>query len=72
MTIKESILKSLEDLNGLASTSDIYNHIIDKNYYKFGAKNPLAIVSTRLGEFIKNTNLYILVLKYAGNFFIFT
>lgn len=53
MTIKEAILKSLEDINGLANTATIYKHIISKGYYKFGAKNPKAIVSSVLGEFIK-------------------
>ncbi|MDM1377709.1 hypothetical protein [Myroides marinus] len=66
MTIKESILKSLEDLNGLASASDIYNHILDKNYYKFGAKNPLGIVSAMLGEFIKNGDSRIKRSKVSG------
>lgn len=66
MTIKESILKSLEDINGLANASDIYKHIISKSYYEFGAKNPTAIVSAMLGEFIKNGDSRIKRSKTSG------
>lgn len=55
MTIKESILKSLEDLHGLANYMDIYNHIVEKNYYDFGtAKTPASTVSALVGDFIRN------------------
>jgi hypothetical protein len=55
MTIKESILKSLEDLQGLVNYMDIYNHIVDKNYYDFGkAKTPASTVSALVGDFIRN------------------
>lgn len=66
MTIKESILKSLEDINGLASSSDIYNHIVNRSYYEFGAKKPIAIVSAMLGEFIKNGDSRIKRTKTSG------
>ena len=32
MTIKEAILKSLEDLNNLTNYMEVYNHIIKNNY----------------------------------------
>lgn len=66
MTIKESILKSLEDINGLANASEIYKHIVNKDYYEFGAKNPTAIVSAMLGEFIKNGDSRIKRSKTSG------
>lgn len=66
MTIKESILKSLEDINGLANASEIYTHIVQKGYYEFGAKNPTAIVSGMLGEFIKNGDSRIKRSKTSG------
>lgn len=66
MTIKESILKSLEDINGLANASEIYKHIVNKGYYEFGAKNPTAIVSAMLGEFIKNGDSRIKRSKTSG------
>lgn len=52
MTIKESILKSLEDLKTLADVSEIYEHIVKSNYYIFGAKDPKGVLSGDLREFI--------------------
>ncbi len=55
MTVKEAILKSLEDINGLTNYLDVYNHIIAKKYYDFGqAKTPTATVSALIGDFIRN------------------
>ena len=54
MTIKEAILKSLDDINNLTNYIEIYNHIIDKKYYDFkDAKTPQATVSALLGDFIR-------------------
>ncbi len=66
MTIKESILKSLEDINSLANASEIYKHIVNKGYYEFGAKKPIALVSAMLGEFIKNGDSRIKRSKISG------
>jgi hypothetical protein len=55
MTIKESILKSLEDLQGLVNYLDIYNHILEQKYYDFGtAKTPASTISALVGDFIRN------------------
>jgi uncharacterized protein len=55
MTIKEAILKSLEEINGLTNYLEIYNHIVTKKYYDFGqAKTPTATVSALIGDFIRN------------------
>ena len=32
MTIKEAILKSLDDINGLTNYLEVFNHIVAKNY----------------------------------------
>lgn len=53
MTIKESILKSLDEIKGFANPAEIHNYIVNKNYFEFGAKNPIAIVSANLGDLIK-------------------
>ena len=54
MTIKEAILKSLEDLNRLANSVEICEHILQKKYSEFGGKTPQATVSAQLGDFIRN------------------
>ncbi len=55
MTIKEAILKSLEDLKKPVNNSAIYKHIIDKKYYFFKkGRTPEATISAQLSNFIKD------------------
>lgn len=57
MTIKEAILKSLEDLQKILTHNEIYEHIINKNYYNFGdAKTPASTISALLGDFIRKND----------------
>ncbi|MBN2963575.1 hypothetical protein JWV37_02185 [Sulfurospirillum sp. T05] len=57
MTIKEAILKSLEDLHKLLTHNEIYEHIINKKYYYFGeAKTPASTISALLGDFIRKND----------------
>lgn len=57
MTIKEAILKSLEDLRKLLTHNEIYEHIINQNYYSFGdAKTPASTISALLGDFIRKND----------------
>lgn len=53
MTVKEAILKSLEDLNKLSTYSEVYQHIASHNYYQFKGNTPASTVSAQLGDFIK-------------------
>jgi hypothetical protein len=54
MTIKEAILKSLDDINSLTNYTNVCKHIIENNYYDFrDAKTPPATVSALLGDFIR-------------------
>jgi hypothetical protein len=67
MTIKEAILKSLNDINGLTNYMEIYNHIIENKYYDFGpAKTPASTVSALLGEFIRNGDSRVKRIKQVG------
>lgn len=55
MTLKEAILKSLEDINNITNYLAVYNHIAGKNYFDFGeSKTPSATVSAALGNFIRS------------------
>lgn len=70
MTLKDSILKSLEDIANLASPIDVTNHIIEKKYYDFGiAKTPSATVSANLGTFIRKEDSRVKRLKDTGGTF---
>jgi len=67
MTIKEAILKSLEDINAITNYMEIYKHIIAKNYYDFkDAKTPASTISALLGDFIRNGDSRIKRIKENG------
>ena len=72
MTIKEAILKSLEDIAGLTNYTDVTNHIIKNNYYDFkDAKTPSATVSALLGDFIRLGDTRVKRIKESGAYFYF-
>lgn len=67
MTLKEAVLKSLEDINDITNYLAVLNHIIDKNYYDFGgAKTPGSTISAVLGDFIRNGDTRIKRIKQDG------
>ena len=54
MTVKEAILKSLEELNKLTNYKEIYEHIVKNNYCDFGkSKTPALTISGQLTSFIQ-------------------
>ncbi len=55
MTIKDAILKTLEEIKKSSTHREIYNYIKKNNYYDFKqAKTPWSTVSALLGDFIRN------------------
>lgn len=67
MTIKEAIFKSLDDIKGLTTYSEVCNHIIKNNYYDFGAaKTPPATISALLGDFIRIGDTRVKRIKIEG------
>lgn len=67
MTIKEAILKSLDDINGITNYMEIYRHILDKKYYDFGvAKTPASTISALLGDFIRTGDTRVKRIKESG------
>ncbi|PLW99035.1 MAG: hypothetical protein C0593_04175, partial [Marinilabiliales bacterium] len=67
MTVKEAILKTLDDINGLTNYMDIYHHIVKKEYYDFkDAKTPTATISALLGDFIRNGDTRVKRIKESG------
>jgi uncharacterized protein len=46
---------------------EVYNHIVEKNYYDFGtAKTPGSTVSALLGDFIRNGDTRVKRIKQQG------
>jgi hypothetical protein len=58
MTIKEAILKSLEDLQKPATYQEIYKCIMENNYYPHfeNKETPANTVSAQLGDFIRKSD----------------
>lgn len=55
MTVKEAILKSLEDLIIPVYNVEVYNHIVEKKYSEFlKGKTPGAKISAQLGDYIRS------------------
>ena len=67
MTVKEAILKSLEEINGLTNYMEVYNHIVSNYYYEFAtAKTPASTISALLGDFIRNGDTRVKRIKQTG------
>lgn len=67
MTLKEAVLKSLEDINDITNYLTVCNHIVERNYYDFGiAKTPGATISAVLGDFIRNGDTRVKRIKQSG------
>ena len=69
MTIKEAILKSLEELKELSTHTQVYNHLIENKYYEFTkGKTPERTVSALSGDFIRSGDTRIKELRVMGIF----
>jgi len=67
LTLKEAILKSLEEIFDVTNYLAVCNHIIDKKYYDFGiSKTPSSTVSAVLGSFIRNGDSRVKRIKQEG------
>jgi len=67
MTLKEAILKSLDDIDKITNYLEVYQHIITNTYYDFGTtQRPTATVSATLGNFIRDGDIRVKRIKQAG------
>jgi len=71
MTIKEAILKSLDDRQALANYLEVYNHIIEKKYYNFGSKTPVSTISAILAEMIRDGDTRIKRIRQPGETYLY-
>lgn len=69
MTQKEAVIKSLEDLAKGASSNEICNHIIEKQYFSFTEdKTPRNTIATVCGDFIRKGDSRVKRTKQGGSF----
>jgi uncharacterized protein len=67
MTLKEAILKSLEDIGVITNYSEVYNFIVKHKYYDFGeSKHPTNTVSASLGNFVKTGDIRVKRISMPG------
>lgn len=67
MTLKEAVLKSLDEVSVLTNYLEVYNHIVKQKYYDFGtSKTPSSTVSALLGDFIRNGDSRVKRIKQQG------
>ncbi|OCX51298.1 hypothetical protein BEL04_14795 [Mucilaginibacter sp. PPCGB 2223] len=67
MTLKEAVLKSLEDINDVTNHLAVLNKILEEKYYDFGtAKTPAQTVSALLGDYIRNGDTRVKRIKQPG------
>jgi hypothetical protein len=72
MTIKEAILKTLEDMKTLANNVAVYEHIIKKGYYEFTqGKTPKSTISALLGSFIRDNDSRVKRVKGKGAIYLY-
>jgi uncharacterized protein len=72
MTLKEAVLKSLEELNDITNYLEVHNNIVDKKYYDFGtAKTPASTISAILGDFIRNGDSRVKRIKQDGGTYVY-
>lgn len=68
MTIKDAILKSMEDLEKGGSANEIYQNILKKGYYVFTkGKTPERTVHAVLGDFIRKEDNRVKRIKDSEN-----
>lgn len=56
MTVKEAIIRALEDIGRPAYYLEVHDKIIEKSYYEFGGATPTDTVGAILGDFIRNSD----------------
>jgi hypothetical protein len=59
MTINEAVLTSMEEIGGLVTSRQIFQHIIEKSYYdtsRWTTATPASIVAAYMGNFIRDND----------------
>jgi hypothetical protein len=70
LSLKDAVLKSLDDLNKKSNHIEVSNHIKDKQYYDFGrALTPEATLSAILGDFIRDGDVRVKRIKQGRSFY---
>lgn len=66
MTVKEAIVKSLDELMKVANSIELCDYILEKKYADFTGKTPAGTVSAQLGDFIRKGDKRVKRIKQPG------
>ena len=69
MTVKEAILKSLEELVLPKGSVEIADHILENKYCNFTGETPYATISALCGDFIRKGDSRVKRIKEKGYYF---
>lgn len=69
MTIKDSILKALENFKQPASYQEVTKYILENKLYVFEGQTPHATISALLGDFIRKNDTRVGRVKQNGAYF---
>ena len=68
-TVPEAILESLDEINRLANSQEVCDHIIANKYYDFSGKTPVSTISAQLGAFIRQGDSRVRRIKREGGIY---
>ena len=66
MTVKEAIVKSLDELKKITNSIDLCDYILEKKYADFTGKTPAGTVSAQLGSFIRKGDKRVKRIRQVG------
>lgn len=66
MTVKEAIVKSLEELKKVANSVELCDYIVKNKYADFTGRTPAGTVSAQLGDFIRKGDKRVKRIKQPG------
>jgi uncharacterized protein len=72
MTLKEAILKSLDELKSPQNYNQIYNYLKEKKYCEIGGDTPTMTVNRALGDFIRNGDSRVKRIKLGSSYSYYT
>jgi len=72
MTLKDAILKSLDELKSPQNYNQIYSYLIEKRYCEIGGETPTMTVNRALGDFIRNGDIRVRRVKKGALFAYYT
>jgi len=71
-SLKETVVLSLKDLKKLATSKEVYHHIVKEKYYDFGeGKTPVNSVSAELGDLIRKGDTRVRRIKGPSGTFLY-